>query len=194
MLRNVAVPFCAFTFVVCTVASAQVSDFTTSTQNRSQVKTRPASRSIGAQEEPSVSVTVYETLDRRRAIYHYAVTNHSDRPITTVTVGMDPETGDYSLSPPPSGWTPDNGIVARSIGTPAGWTAEVHDAEESPNVSVWWRTAKGTVSAIAPGKTLDGFTLVVAVPTDLYHSTGWQVVDDRGDSTRGVLKRVKRPR
>jgi len=67
----------------------------------------------------------------------------------------------------------------------------VHTTEDSLNVSIDWRAAPGT--AIGPGQTLEGLTVIVDAPTDVYESTGWEAVDDLGGSTIGVLERVPPP-
>jgi hypothetical protein len=143
-----------------------------------------------AQEAAPARVTVYETVASDRATYHYAVTNKNDRPIVRLEIGEDTASGELTLTPPPVGWTPD-GATPRTIGTPAGWAAEVIRGEDTSSLRVDWFPEQG--KPIAPGQTMTGFSIALRLPADVYRTTGWHVVDDLAGVLTGELERVRAP-
>ena len=147
---------------------------------------------IAAAQNRATVVTVYEEIQRGRTIYHYTVTNNGDRPVTILTIGRDPDTGDWQLTAAPTGWTRDRGLLPSSAAAPAGWTTTVYTEEDSDKVAIEWRTASHR--SIAPHQTVGGFRVVLPRPTDTYTSAGWETINDLGGATRGTLERRRQPK
>jgi hypothetical protein len=122
---------------------------------------------------PPVSVSVSQSTVAGGVRYQYQVSNHSNFPITSVIIGLNYFDGKPELGTTPSGWTADAGIPASSVNSPSGWNATVIPTEDTSLVELSW-SASGS-AALAPGKTLQGFSVIVPSADATYSGSHWTV-------------------
>jgi len=147
---------------------------------------------FSAQQPAATRITVYEEIRAGRATYQYTVTSGSDRPITSVLIGIDAMTGDFVLTAAPTGWAQDPDVSHANVWAPAGWTYTVFSAEDSDKVAIQWISGSG--AAIAPGQTVRGFRVALRRPNASYKSSDWETADTLGGDTRGKLNAIRSPR
>jgi hypothetical protein len=124
----------------------------------------------------SVSVDVSEVVASDHVTYHYRVINNSELPIVALRIGFDYVRGVSEITALPSGWTFDEGLPKTSISAPEGWEGYVVTTEESPFISITWRTKEAESShAIAPGVIAE-FSIVLPERADQYRTVHYDVL------------------
>jgi hypothetical protein len=132
-----------------------------------------------------VRVTVVESTTAAATTYSYRVYNGSAHPVVSLTIGLDPRSGESQLRTAPLGWTPERGLPASSATSPRGWTARVVTTEESDLVEVAWSSDAGPQWDIAPGTTVAGFSVKVPGRSAEYRTAHFQVILGNGTLVSG---------
>lgn len=125
-----------------------------------------------AQTLPPVSITVSQSTVSGGVTYQYYVSNQSRFPITSVVIGLSYFGQKPELQTPPLGWSVTTGIPASSVSSPNGWTAQITPTEDTNLLQLEWTTSG---SAIAPGQTLQGFSILIPQADTTYASSDWTV-------------------
>jgi hypothetical protein len=122
---------------------------------------------------PSVSIAVSQSNVSGGVRYSYQVSNHSSSPITSIVIGLNYFDGKPELSAPPSGWTLSGGIPSTSVSSPSGWSAKITPTEDTDLLLLTWSAASS--GALAPGQTLQGFSVLVPSANSTYSGSHWTV-------------------
>lgn len=119
----------------------------------------------GPRDDEVATVQVYKEASASSVTYTYSVTNRSEFPLTSVTVGFDYYRGNPELS----------GTHPQQIIVPSGWDGYVVALEESDKYEVTWHITNAGPS-IKPGQTLSGFKIVMPREDTRLTSSNWTVV------------------
>jgi len=121
---------------------------------------------------PPISVGVSQISNSGNTRYLYQVTNKSNAPVTSIIIGYNYYSARPQLKTPPLGWSLKSGIPQSSVTSPNGWTATVVTTEESNLLQIEWSVSDPS-SALAPGQTLQGFSVTLPKADDSYKSSRW---------------------
>lgn len=128
-----------------------------------------------SQEQLPVRVLGYGQHIGTNVVYLYRVINNSDKEIGLVAVGYQFDWNDSTKEPIekrylnvlPAGWNDETRTPPGKSTSPAGWVADVETQEENPHHIFEW-DAPAEVPGVAPGQTLEGFSVTLPKP-DLAH-------------------------
>jgi hypothetical protein len=123
---------------------------------------------------PPVAVYVNQSNIAGAVKYQYWVVNNSPFPVTSIVIGLNYFSGLSEIQTPPAGWSVDGGLPASSSSSPNGWTAKVIPTEDTSLLQFEW-DASTPSAAIAPGQTLQGFSIILLQPDVTYSSSDWTV-------------------
>jgi hypothetical protein len=119
----------------------------------------------GPRDDEVATVKVYKEASASSVTYTYSVTNHSEYPLTGVTIGFDYYRGNPELS----------GTRPQQIIVPSQWEGYVVSLEESDKYSVHWEITNHSAS-IQPGQTVSGFKIVMAREDPRLTTSNWTVI------------------
>jgi hypothetical protein len=125
---------------------------------------------------PPVSVTVSQTNVPNGTQYQYTISNKSKYPITSIVIGFNYFKPRPELLTPPLGWSVDGGLLPASVTAPSTWTPKITTTEDTDKLELSWTAASG--SALAPGKSLQGFAVILPKADPSYKNAFWTVYVD----------------
>lgn len=140
-------------------------------------------------------VTVSEEQSEKSVTYRYRVENTcKDKSVSfyRLQVGGGVTGNDESgveLASAPVDWTFENRHPNKGIKSPPGWNVECFSQEESSNVAINWDILDSNAPVIAPGKSLEGFEVVVEKADRSYSTSHWVINLPSAYSVSGTLER-----
>ncbi|MBI3481206.1 MAG: hypothetical protein HY016_12775 [Nitrosomonadales bacterium] len=130
---------------------------------------------------PPVTVGVYAQHAGGKVVYHYRVSNNTQRNITSVSVGRDnqrdenPNNDVNELIELPAGWNAKLGIPSTSAASPTGWRASVIEPEENEAHAIIWETLNDRSPKLVPGQTISKMSVTLE-RADSNYMTGHAVI------------------
>jgi hypothetical protein len=139
-----------------------------------------------------ITVSVNAKTVKGGVRYDYQIINRSTAPLASLIIGFGDSNGESELKTPPKGWTISTGIPATSVSSPAGWTAEIISTEESDLLQLQWEISNSS-NSLRPGKSLQGFSVMVPKNDLTYQTSHWTVYASSGPkaSYTGKLQAVR---
>lgn len=118
----------------------------------------------GSRDDAIATVKVQKEISGLQVTYIYSITNNSEFPLISFTVGFDHYRGNPELSGP----------HPKLVKSPAEWDGYVVSLEESEKYEVRW-DIRTTSASIKPGQTLRGFAVIPATDDPRLGNSSWTI-------------------